>query len=405
MARNGSSNCQTPQGKSIGTRNRGEAAVWGRSLNRNHALNLNPGKTAVKIKTHPVPTAAERGSHSLPIKSPNRIARHPLPIHKQRTKHPVKVSVATVTYNHEPFLEQAVESGLAQRTNFPFEIVIGEDCSTDGTRAVARRLAAKHPDRVRLLLRESNLGLTRNTAATLSDCRGEYIAILEGDDFWIDPNKLQRQADYLDANPDCAWCFTRAKVVDENGAVLDVPPVVWNVQEKYSLADYLDRKFQPRFCTVMFRRGLFTKYPDWFFRMGTADFPIHVFNTYPDGKIGFIDAEMSAYRVHAGGVWSQGMNPGAPEGQTPEARRRLAKRFAESVALYSAVDRHLGGPYRDILRRQIANHAEQWTQLNLSVDDLPLARRSSATALWARLMSRQIPSRKLVAAFLKSWIG
>jgi glycosyltransferase involved in cell wall biosynthesis len=317
----------------------------------------------------------------------------------------VKVSVATVTYNQKPFLEQAVESALAQRTSFPFEIVLGEDCSTDGTRDVAQRIAAKYPDRVRLLLRETNLGLTRNTAATLSDCRGEYIAILEGDDFWIDPNKLQRQADYLDANPDCAWCFTRARVVDDKGAVLDVPPVVWNVQPKYSLADYLDRRFQPRFCTVMFRRGRFSEYPEWFFKMGTADFPIHVFNTHPDGMIGFIDAEMSAYRVHSGGVWSQGMHPGSPEKQTPEARRLLAKRFAESVSLYTAVDRHLGGAYRDILRRQIANHAEQWTALNLSVDDFAQARRSSATALRARLLGGQIPSRKLVGSFLRSWIG
>ncbi|HET6407589.1 MAG TPA: glycosyltransferase [Chthoniobacteraceae bacterium] len=315
----------------------------------------------------------------------------------------MKVSVATVTYNHEQFLEQSVASALAQRTNFPFEIIIGEDCSTDGTRAVAQQLADRNPDRVRLFLQGKNVGLTRNTAQTFARCTGEYIAILEGDDYWLDQEKLQRQVDYLDANPDCAWCFTRAIVVDERGGKLDVPPVVWHVQPKYTLAEYLDRKFQPRFCTVMFRRGLFADYPEWYYEMPTADLPLHVLNTFPDKLIGFIDREMSAYRVHTGGVWSHGIDPSKESDQSPEARRRLAKRFGESVALFEAVDAHLQGAHRDILRRQIANHAEQWTDLNISVADYPAARRSSVKALVGRLKCREIPTRRLLRAFLQSW--
>lgn len=266
---------------------------------------------------------------------------------------------------------------------------------------MAQRLAERHPDRVRLLLQNSNVGLTRNTAETLSACKGEYVAILEGDDFFIDPEKLQKQADFLDANPDCVWCFSRAMVVDREGNRMQVPPTVWDVREKYSLADYLDRRFQPRFCTVMFRRGRFSEFPEWFFRMPTADLPLHVLNTHPNGMIGFIDAEMSAYRVHSGGVWSQGITPGERGAEDVGIRKRLAKRFAESVLLYRTVDEHLGGPHRDILRRQLANYAERWTGVNLSIGDFPSARRSSAIALRARVQAFQIPSRSLLGAFLK----
>src|SRR5687768_12713503 len=95
---------------------------------------------------------------------------------------PVKISVAMLAYNHERFLAQALESALAQQTRFPFEIVLSEDCSSDRTREIAWQYAQAHPDRIRLLLSEKNLGLTRNTARTLDACRGEYVAILEGDD-------------------------------------------------------------------------------------------------------------------------------------------------------------------------------------------------------------------------------
>lgn len=281
----------------------------------------------------------------------------------------VKVSVATVTYKHERFLAQALESALMQRTSFPFEIVLSDDCSPDGTRAIAERYAAAHPDRIRLRLPERNLGLTRHTAETLLACRGEYIAIVEGDDYWIHPEKLQRQADYLDANPDCSWCFTRAIVVNETGEKVEAAPAVRVVQPKYSLADYLARRFQPRFCTVMFRRDLFAAFPPWFYGVQTADFPLHVFNTEAGGAIGFIDEEMAAYRVHAGGHWSQGITPGAPLSTSPAQLAQMARRFAHSVQLYEMTDRHLGGKERAVLREQIRHFAQEWSRLNVALGD------------------------------------
>jgi len=261
----------------------------------------------------------------------------------------MKVSVAMIAYNHAPFVEQALESVLAQRADFDWEIVFGEDCSPDGTREIVQRIAAAHPQRIRLLLPEENLGMNRNFATTIGACTGEYVAICEGDDFWIDPEKLQRQAGYLDTHPHCATCFARSEVVNERGENVPAPSPIRVVQPEYTLEDFLERKFHPRTCTVMFRRGLFGAFPDWFYDMPGGDFPMHVLNG-THGKFGFIDCVMSAYRIHPGGIWSQGVHPS----QWGEAAHDVqARRLRDMIRLYETVDRALGYRHHALLGDQI----------------------------------------------------
>src|SRR5436190_3330060 len=95
---------------------------------------------------------------------------------------PMKVSVLIVAYNQERYIEQAVRSALMQQATFPFELVIGEDCSTDSTRAILQKLAAENPDRIRLFCHEKNLGMLNNYRTMVMKCTGEYLAVLEGDD-------------------------------------------------------------------------------------------------------------------------------------------------------------------------------------------------------------------------------
>ena len=127
-----------------------------------------------------------------------------------RMKH-LKLSVAMITYNHELFIGPAIESALAQKVNFDYEVVIGEDCSTDGTRAVVMDFQRRYPDIIKILLRERNIGGFRNMESTLAACGGQYLAILEGDDYWTRPDKLRKQVDFLDAHPDRAICCHRAR--------------------------------------------------------------------------------------------------------------------------------------------------------------------------------------------------
>lgn len=114
----------------------------------------------------------------------------------------MKLSVCMITYNHEKFIAQAINSVLIQQTNFDYGIVIGEDCSTDNTRSICLEYQRKYPDKIRLLLPKKNLGMIHNFIQTFGSCRGKYVAMLEGDDYWTDPYKLQKQVDFLEANPD-----------------------------------------------------------------------------------------------------------------------------------------------------------------------------------------------------------
>lgn len=118
------------------------------------------------------------------------------------------VSIKMITYNHAAFIGQAIESVLQQKTTFPFELVIGEDCSTDGTREAVFEYQKKNPDIIRVITSDRNVGMKNNGLRTLNACRGKYIAFCEGDDYWQSPHKLQKQVDYLERHPECGLVFT-----------------------------------------------------------------------------------------------------------------------------------------------------------------------------------------------------
>ncbi len=121
------------------------------------------------------------------------------------------VSVCVTTYNHAAWVAQALDSILAQRTSFEVEIVVGDDCSTDSTAEIVRHYAEQYPDRVRLLTAERNMGMRANYRRTIEAARGEYIAICDGDDFWTDEEKLQRQVEALERDAEVGLCYSRSK--------------------------------------------------------------------------------------------------------------------------------------------------------------------------------------------------
>lgn len=226
------------------------------------------------------------------------------------------VSICVITYRHAKFITQCIETMLAQRTPFPFEIIIGDDGSDDGTREICQALAAAHPERIRLLLHsrkdvtyvDGRPRGTRNFVATLAAARGEFVAICEGDDYWTDPAKIAAQVKYLRANEDCVGCFHEASIVDAAGTELQpelykahVEPA--NRQEKYDRGDCL-LKLMSRYatCSLMFRRLACQNLPTWYISRSN-DFVFDLVIT-EYGKLGFIDRRMGAYRYHLGGVWT-----------------------------------------------------------------------------------------------------
>lgn len=158
----------------------------------------------------------------------------------------IKVSVICVTYNHEKYIRQALDSILMQKTTFPFEIRIGEDCSTDHTREILEEYERKYPGRFCMYYREENLGATRNEYELFMDAKGDYIAALELDDLWTDENKLQKQYEFLEAHKEYIGCSHHFDIIDKEGKVLeelDDPVLRQFLGHKFSLEDFLCHGF------------------------------------------------------------------------------------------------------------------------------------------------------------------
>ena len=245
---------------------------------------------------------------------------------------PPIVSVLMTTYNHEGVISQALESAVSQKTNFPFEIVIGEDCSTDRTREIVLEYQQRHPDLIRALLPERNLGMLRNTQQTLDACTGKFIASLEGDDYWTSDDKLQRQVDYLNAHPECMICYHRVVVLDQitNRSDRTIPV---NPKPIATIEDLLPFNFIPT-CSAMWRNGKLGTLPEWIAEVKFADWIINVFNAQ-HGKIGFIDECMGVYRLHGGGTWST------------QTWHDVMTRW---ITAYGKMNEHLGGRSAHIFR-------------------------------------------------------
>lgn len=127
------------------------------------------------------------------------------------------LSVCMITYNHERYIRKAIAGVIMQKTNFKIELVVGEDFSTDATRTLCQEYAERYPELIRLLPTEKNLGMTQNLLRTFNACAGKYIAICEGDDYWTDPCKLQKQVDFLEANPEySAACHQTEKIIENS---------------------------------------------------------------------------------------------------------------------------------------------------------------------------------------------
>ncbi len=213
----------------------------------------------------------------------------------------MKLSVAMITYNQERFIGQALEGVLSQKVNFDYEIVIGEDCSTDGTRAIVADFARRYPDRMVPIFRELNVGAMQNFAETLATCRGEYVAFLEGDDYWTRDDKLQMQVDFLDSHPDHAVCSTRALFVKEGAqGHSEVQPQI--PASSYSITDLFATNPVVS-CTVMYRWGSVGPLPDWIHSLKMADWPLHIL-VARSGGLRLLDEVTSTYRIHPGGMWS-----------------------------------------------------------------------------------------------------
>src|SRR5262245_50655987 len=207
------------------------------------------------------------------------------------------VDVHLITYNHERFVAQAIESVLAQQTNFPFRLIIGDDCSSDGTQAIIRRYALEHPDRITTFLDTEHRGINSRERAgvkVLMLSTARYVAWLDGDDFWSDPSKLQKQVDILETQPETVICFHNVRTLPEDGAAsINLRPP--DQKEISTLADLLMGNMIPS-CSVMFRREALGTLPEWYFSLKMADWSLYILLA-EQGEIRYLNEVMAVYRM------------------------------------------------------------------------------------------------------------
>jgi glycosyltransferase involved in cell wall biosynthesis len=261
-----------------------------------------------------------------------------------------EVSVCITVYNHEKFLKECLDSVVCQLTNFKFEVIIGEDCSTDNTRQIVIEYAEKYPELIFPILYEQNQGTKQcpgkgNFTNTFYQCKGKYIVHIEGDDYLTDPNKLQIQFNYLNENPEASACFHNAMVVYDD---LQLPAYEINKTDqklKIFPEDLLYEKevWFMATASVMFRRKLINeRFPEWFLKCKSGDIPLYCMLS-SQGYIGYIAKNMCVYRKHAGGLSMTDIHHNA--------------NFIENrIFMYESINNFTNKKYNSLIKPILANY-------------------------------------------------
>ncbi len=216
-----------------------------------------------------------------------------------RTDSDLIVSVIAITYNHEKYIKQALESIVNQTTNFKFEVIVADDCSTDDTQNIIRNFSKTYPDLIIPILREKNIGPQKNFKDAIMRARGKYIALCEGDDFWTDTSKLQSQVEYFQSHHGTSLCFHPVNVFYEGvyKQKNEIYPPAQN-NSVFTLEELLKWNYIQT-NSVMYKKQDYSNLP---IDILPLDHYLHLMHA-KNGKIGFIDRTMSAYRRHPGGLW------------------------------------------------------------------------------------------------------
>jgi glycosyltransferase involved in cell wall biosynthesis len=212
------------------------------------------------------------------------------------------VSVCMITYNHEKYIAQAIESVLMQKVSFKLELIIGNDCSTDNTNNICLQYQQQYPDVVKLYTPQKNLGMMKNFIASLSNCTGKYIALCEGDDYWSDPYKLAKQVDFMEKNPQYMGCFHNTEERYEESDTL-----ASFLYSKFSSARAIGFKelaitnYMPT-CSVLIKNFDTKLLPTWYETLRLGDWTLHLINSLK-GDYWYLPKVMAVHRLHSESTW------------------------------------------------------------------------------------------------------
>jgi glycosyltransferase involved in cell wall biosynthesis len=204
------------------------------------------------------------------------------------------VSVDMITYKHEAFIKQAIEGVLMQETNFEYDLIIADDCSPDNTEAIVRNIIATHPKghTIKYFRQEKNIGMQANGMFAGQQCKGKYIAVCEGDDYWTDPNKLQKQIDFLENNIE--YNLVGHHATDSNSKLIGK-----HEKDSFSFEDIYYRTLIIPTASLVFRNNIV--FEDWITKVYGGDKAI-IFLNAKKGKLKILPFIGSFYRLHSGGI-------------------------------------------------------------------------------------------------------
>ncbi len=282
------------------------------------------------------------------------------------------VSGFILTYNHEDYIAEAIEGVLMQETDFPIELVIAEDCSTDDTLAIVMAYQKKYPDTIRVVTSDQNVGSIKNSLRATKACRGKYMAFCEGDDYWNDPLKLQKQVDLLEQNPDCSGCFTDCRVIEGSTQKRIAKTHIKN-GNRYTLPDMI-KNMPVGMCHWVLRKSVVENLPAWCSTLRLGRHSAILFLAAQNGDCLHLPEPTATFRIHPGGVFS------GADGIT---------KYEAAIHNLLIITSHLGSQYRRYLQERTAG-----MYLELSVAYLKARRASEAAhaflhalVLYAKAMS------------------
>lgn len=256
----------------------------------------------------------------------------------------ILLSVNCIAYNQEEYIAQALDSILGQLTDFQFEVLVHDDASTDNTASVIRSYAQKYPGLIKPIYQTENQhskGIRVGTVFNLSRARGKYVAYCEGDDFWTDPYKLQKQVDYMESHSGCSFCFHAVGVVSRQGKRIGNPIRPYRQNRTVPIQDIIEGggRFLGTNSTV-YRRELMAQPPDFYLNAPVGDFPL-VLYLATQGDVYYFDEIMSSYRTGLPGSWTNSMK------SSPDKQVKVRKGM---IAMIEAFDEYTGHKYADSVK-------------------------------------------------------
>ena len=262
-----------------------------------------------------------------------------------------KVSICCITYNHEKYIRDAIEGFLLQKTTFPIEVIIHDDASTDGTANIVKEYADKYPRLIVPILQSENQwskGVRPSPTYVWPRARGKYIALCEGDDYWTDPLKLQKQMDFLEEHQDCSLCFHAVKFVYANNPEKNYIRRPKRIPKdfKFEMKHIILQNSFIHTSSIMFLGEHIKELPKWLKNAPIGDLPL-ILLLASKGRMGFINQVMSTYRVGTPNSWSLSIRQ--------DRQKQINHHFAV-LKMYDSFDEWTQKKYHYfIIRRKMEN--------------------------------------------------